>query len=118
MESKNDVDAVICKAEIETQMYRQTYGQPRGGRVNWEFDTDICTPLYIFYVYISVVCNSFKPPWQTVVRQSPLSMEFSKEEYWSELPFPSPGELPDPGIKSRSPALQGRFSPSEPPGKP
>ena len=45
-----------------------------------------------------------------------LSMEFSRQEYWSELPFPSPGDLPDPGIKPGSPALQGDALPSEPPG--
>ena len=45
-------------------------------------------------------------------------MEFSREEYCSGLPFPSPGDLPDPGIKSRSPALQADSLPSEPPGKP
>jgi len=45
-------------------------------------------------------------------------MEFSREEYWSGLPFPSPGYLPDPGIKLESPALQADSLPSEPPGKP
>ena len=46
-------------------------------------------------------------------------LEFSRqEEYWSRLPFPSPGDLPNPGIKSRSPALQADSLPSEPPGKP
>ena len=45
-------------------------------------------------------------------------MAFSREEYWSELPFPSPGGLPNPGIKTRSPALQADSLPSEPPGKP
>ena len=44
-------------------------------------------------------------------------MEFSRQEYWSGLPFPSPGDLPDPGIKPGSPALQGDALPSEPPGK-
>ena len=44
-------------------------------------------------------------PW-TVACQAPLSMEFSRQEYWSELPFPSPGDLPDPGIEPGSPALQ------------
>ena len=43
-------------------------------------------------------------PW-TVTRQSPLSMEFSKQEYWSGLPFPSPGDLPDPGIEPGSPSI-------------
>ena len=45
-------------------------------------------------------------------------MGFSRQEYWSGLPFPSPGDLPDPGIKHRSPALQADSLPSEPPGKP
>ena len=44
-------------------------------------------------------------PW-TVAHQAPLSMEFSREEYWSGLPFPSPGDRPYPGIKPGSPALQ------------
>ena len=45
-------------------------------------------------------------------------MEFSRPEYWSGLPFPFPGDLPDPGIKPRSPTLQVDSLPSEPPGKP
>ena len=45
-------------------------------------------------------------------------MEFSRQEYWSGLPFPSPGDLPEPGIKPRSPALQADPLPSEPPWKP
>ena len=45
-------------------------------------------------------------------------MRFPREEYWSGLPFPSPGDLPDPGIKRVSPALIGRFVTIEPPGKP
>ena len=44
--------------------------------------------------------------------------EFSRQEYWSELPFPSPGDRPNPGIESGSPALQADTLPSEPPGKP
>ena len=47
----------------------------------------------------------FVTPW-TVARQAPLSMGFSRQEYWSGLPCPSPGDLPDPGIEPRSPALQ------------
>ena len=45
-------------------------------------------------------------------------MEFSRQEYWSGLPFPSPGDFSDPGIELRSPALQADILPSEPPGKP
>ena len=51
-------------------------------------------------------------------RQAPLSMGFSRLEYWSGLPFPSPGDLPDPGIKLESPALQADSLCSEPQGKP
>ena len=47
----------------------------------------------------------FAIPW-TVAHQAPLSMGFSRQEYWTGLPFPSPGDLPDPGIEPRSPALQ------------
>ena len=47
----------------------------------------------------------FAIPW-TVAHQAPLPMGFSRQEYWSGLPFPSPGDLPDPGIKPRSPALR------------
>ena len=54
----------------------------------------------------------------TVAHQAPPSMGFSKQEYWSGLPFPSPGDLPDPGIEPGSPALQADALPSEPPGKP
>ena len=50
--------------------------------------------------------------------QAPLSMGFSRQEYQSGLPFPSPGDLPDPGIKPRSPVLQADTLPFEPPGKP
>ena len=59
----------------------------------------------------------FATPW-TVAHQAPLSMGFSRQEYWSELPFPSPEDLPDPGIEPRSPALQADILTSEPPGKP
>ena len=59
----------------------------------------------------------FAIPW-TVVYQASLSMGFSRQEYWSGLPFPSPGDLPVPGMEPRSPALQADALPSEPPGKP
>ena len=57
----------------------------------------------------------FATPW-TVAYQAPPSMGFSRQECWSGLPFPSPGDLPDPGIEPRSPALQADTLPSEPPG--
>ena len=57
----------------------------------------------------------FVTPW-TVTYQDPLSMGFSRQEYWSGLPFPSPGDLADPGIEPRSFALWADALPSEPPG--
>ena len=68
------------------------------------------------------VCESlshvwlFAIPW-TVALQAPLSMGFSRQEYRSRLPFPSPGALPDPGIEPGSPTLQADFFTTEPPGK-
>ena len=56
----------------------------------------------------------FVTPW-TSVYQTPPSMGFSRPEYWSGLPFPSPGDLPDPGIEPRSPTLQADALTSEPP---
>ena len=57
----------------------------------------------------------------TVARQAPLSMGFTRQEYWSGLPFPSPGDIPNPGIKPKSlvsPAWAGGFFTTAPPGKP
>ena len=54
----------------------------------------------------------------TVAHQVPLSMGFPRQEYWSDLPFSSPGALPAPGIEPKSPALAGGFFTTEPPGKP
>ena len=56
-------------------------------------------------------------PW-TVAHQAPLSMEFSRQKYWSGLLYASPGDLTDSGIEPRSPALQANYLLSEPPGKP
>ena len=58
----------------------------------------------------------FETPW-TIAYQAPLSMGFSRQGYWSGLPFPSPGDLPNPGIEPGSLALQTDALPSEPPGK-
>ena len=59
----------------------------------------------------------FVTPW-TVAYQAPPSMGFSRQEYWSGVPFPSPGDVPDPGIEPRSPSLEADTLTSEPPGKP
>ena len=59
----------------------------------------------------------FATPW-TVARHVPLSMGFSRQEYWSGLPFPPAGDLPNPGIKTMTPALQIDSLPAKPLGKP
>ena len=64
-----------------------------------------------------VESDSFVTLW-TVAHQSPLSLGFPRQEYWSGLPFPSPGDLSNPETKLESPALTGRFFTTEPPGKP
>ena len=56
-------------------------------------------------------------PW-TVAHQAPLSMEFSRQEYWNGLPFPSPGDLPDPGIELKTPAWQADALPLSHQGSP
>ena len=58
----------------------------------------------------------FATPW-TVAHQASLSMGFPRQEYWSGLPFPSPGDLPDPGVKLASPEWAGGFFTTESPGK-
>ena len=68
----------------------------------------------------SVMSDSLRPPW-TVAHQAPMSMGFSRQEYWSGLPFPPQGALPDPRIEPRSPespALAGRVFTTVPPGNP
>ena len=83
--------------------------------------TDIPLPPFPLLLMISKVkslsrAQLLATPW-TVAYQVPPSMGFSRQEYWSGLPFPSPGDLPDPGIEPRSPTLQVDALPAEPPGK-
>ena len=76
----------------------------------------VCLTILLAWVFSHVWL--FVSPW-TVARQAPLSMEFSRQEFWSRLPFPTPRNFPDPGIKSaslESPALAGRFFITEPTG--
>ena len=106
-----------------------------------EFETteateQTCMHLYMYNYYVCSVyivrllltlcvrvlsyVGLFATPW-TVARQAPVSIEFSSQEYWSELPFISPGDIPNPGIKLvslMSPGLADRFFTTEPPRKP
>ena len=71
------------------------------------------------HVYsVAYLCLTFFVTSWTIAHQAPLSMELSRQKYWSELPFPSPGYLSDPGVKPGSPALHVDSLLSEPPGKP
>ena len=81
-------------------------------------DRYLYSPSYDPYVKVKSLSHVrlFATLW-TVAHQAPLSMGFSRQEYWSGLPFPSPGDLPNPGIKPGSPTLQADALPSEPPGK-
>ena len=77
----------------------------------------ICVYIYSFHLssgggLVTKLYLTLMTPW-TVVCQSPLSMEFPRQEYWHALPFPSPGSLPHAGIEPRSPALQGDGLPTE-----
>ena len=74
-------------------------------------------------IHLSCVClvaKSCKTPCNSMdcTPQALLSLGFPRQEYWRRLLFPSPGDLPNPGIKPTSPALAGRFFTTEPPGKP
>ena len=66
---------------------------------------------------VSQSCPTLCDPW-TVAYQAPPSVGFSRQAYWSGLPFPPPGDLPDPGSELGSPALQADSLPTELPGKP
>ena len=77
----------------------------------------VCVHVCLYAFNHSVVSDTFANPW-TIVCQAAPSTGFPRQEYCSLLPFLSPGDLPNPGIKPGSPALQADSLPSEPPGKP
>ena len=88
---------------------------------SWTADQKISPPLssqnWTELKHLFRCIQLFATP-KTVALQAPLSMGFSRQEYWSGVPFPSPGDLPNPGIKPRSPTLQADSLLSEPRGKP
>ena len=82
---------------------------------SWEIST---FTTYLKWSEVAQLCPTLWTPGRTVAYQAPLSMGFSRQEHWSGLPFPSPGDLPKPGIEPGPPILQAVTLPSEPPGKP
>ena len=78
--------------------------------MGWVLCMHACVPSHFSRVLLFVIL------W-IVACQAPMSMGFPRQEYWSGLPFTSPRDLPDPGVKPRSPALQTDSLPSEPPRK-
>ena len=68
-------------------------------------------------VLVTQSCLTFCSPWWTAAHQAPLSMGFSRQEYWGGLPCPPLGDLPNTGMEPGSPVLQTDSLPSEPPGK-
>ena len=86
---------------------------PLRGWIPSPYPCTVCT----LCVLVTQLCLILCDPLRTIAHQAPLSMEFSRQEYWSGLPCPSPGDLSDPGIEPGSPALQADSLLSEPPGK-
>ena len=107
VKSKNNTDEVIYKREADSQTEKVNFREERGGRgTSWESE-----------INVGCVCSaaqSWPTLWGPMDCSPPgsSSMAFSRQEYWSELPFPTPGNLPNPGVKPGSlgsPALPGGF---------
>ena len=91
----------------------------RSGTINVALQPVFLLPCYFFPLVNTLYCQSCLTlrDLKTIALQAPLSMEISRQEFWSGLPFPFPGHLPDPEIELGSPTLQADSLQSEPPGK-
>ena len=102
---------LILSTSLGCQVSRYLVNMILGVSVGWfqmrlAFElVDGVKQIFIPSVVVTQSCLTLQPPW-TRECQAPLSMEFSRQEYWNELPCPSLGDIPDPGIEPRSPALQ------------
>ena len=98
-------ESLLCTEETNTTLY------------NYTIIKQLCVSVCVCAQSCLTLCNLM----DCASHQAPLSMEFSRQEWWNGLPFPTPGGLPDPRIEPDSPAslvLSGRFFTTEPPGKP
>ena len=112
-------DCVSSNSKIESNLWRVVGQEIKFIRINLKGNSSFhpqkkrhCAGPKLLLLFRCVWL--FETPW-TVARQAPLSMGFSRQEYWSGLPFPSPRNLPDPGHKPASPALAGWFFTAETP---
>ena len=112
LSSKSDHRSVLLSMSLSGQssVLTKHYSRRGGGDTKYSFWEKRKKAKLLSRVWL------FATPW-TVAYQAPLSMEFSRQEYWSGLPFPYPGDLPDPGIEPGSSTLQADALQSEPPGK-
>ena len=103
-------------------MQQSGWDNTRAEEIRWPWMSVYCKHGRLSIRVCVCVCESlshvrlFATPW-TIAHRASLSIGFSRQEYWSGLPFPAPGDLPNPGIKPGSPALQADSLPAEPPGK-
>ena len=109
-ELSQNVDCLKVAVAVLRDPWKSTEGK-------WGEQNSILSALYPPLLPARMLASVFATP-RAVACQAPLSMEFPRQEYWSGLPFPPPGGLPDPGTKPVSPALAGGISTTGSPGKP
>ena len=95
-----------CPPDVWTQWGKERVAQTE--RVALTYVQCVCVCVCVCVRARAQSCVVFATPW-TAARQAPLSVGFSRQEYWSGLPFPSPGDLPRPGTEPGSPALQADY---------
>ena len=117
MKEKNTQLSNLSKLYVKINI-KHTTGNVVAAAEAWHTQTHtLRLPKYQECCVCALSCvQLFVTPW-TIVHHASLSMGFPRQEYWNRLPFPTPGDLPNPGIELASPALQADSLPSQPPGK-
>ena len=115
---KKNLHILMFSPTVRKLTTQSSYGEPTTGQPLYSF---CFMNLELTTSFLKCVCTLncvwlFATTW-TIAPQAPLSVEFSRQEYWIGLPFPTPGDLPKPGIESMFPALAGRFFTTAPPRK-